>query len=218
MHVPVLHFILFLGQPFLSFVKMRKLLRSLRTSMKSTFSLLWPRLDGAGDNAEHLSSNDVVSNQFDDSNHDDDEEDDKYKKQGDDRSPCDKLQPALSQHCLDMPIEDLTRITKQDSKKERRHKYKQCFVRNNVVMVRQNCSPVEVPLLDDLLVYNINCFSFVVAPRLSPKMISKLKNITKKCISSRICTTDHWSFDVTIITSSQIAVSFAWKSINLANT
>jgi hypothetical protein len=131
---------------------MRKLFRSLGTSINSTSSpLLRPRgIRGGGDGdgneetKECLPPKAVIASQFDDSNHEDEnEEDEKDKKQNVGTCPSDnerlsQQQLQQSQQGPDMPLEDLLRITKHDSKKERRHKYKQCFVRNNVVMVRQN--------------------------------------------------------------------------------
>lgn len=128
---------------------MRKLLRSLRSSMNSTSSLLRPRSDGE-DDGDDLSPAIAQSNQADDSNHEEEEEEgeEKDKKQGDNAAAAaaadDNKRPPKHPRCqfqqqqkgLDMSLEDLTRITKRDSKKERRYKYKQYFVRNNAVMVR----------------------------------------------------------------------------------
>jgi hypothetical protein len=111
----------------------------------TSFQLLWLWPCGGAGAAESLSPNNGISSQVDESNHEDeDKKVQKDKKQQSDdtstrkRLPQKHLQQAQLQqrHDDNMPLEEMSRITKQDSKSERRHKYKQCFVRNNVVMVR----------------------------------------------------------------------------------
>jgi hypothetical protein len=127
--------------------------------MTSTFSQLlslWPRVGGSGEvaeeNQERLSPNNVISSQVDDSNHqiEDEEMDKQHQHQIDMRfSSCQHQRLPLqqtqkSQKGPDMSLEDLMRITKKDTKKERRHKYKQSFVRNNVLMVSLYESKLDI--------------------------------------------------------------------------
>jgi hypothetical protein len=86
-----------------------------------------------------LSTNNGDVSQVDDSNHEEEEEEEKEKKSDNVNERCSPRERPPSNNDLgDMSLEDLTRITKRDTKKERRHKYRQAFVRNHVIMVSQD--------------------------------------------------------------------------------
>ena len=112
---------------------MRNLLKSLRSSVSSrqqAQAQLQPSLEeGSSSENDH---------------HDDDNADTKEdpKKQQLQDEIGDSLHDN-GQHSREdtgdsiLDLQDVTRITKRDTKKERRMKYKHCFERNNVIMVSE---------------------------------------------------------------------------------
>lgn len=167
---------------------MRKLLRSLRSS--SSLSLLRPRPSSSGDGDEveqeqvRISRNSVDASQFEDSNHEEEEEIQKNTKliaktrcsSNNDNTPASTAKKAQStdEDLAHMSLEQLMRITKQDTKKERRYKYKQSFVRNNAVMV--SLQQQKRPMLSFLL-----CLTLFHS--ISLRFFSSWQTVTKEDIA-----------------------------------
>ncbi|KAG7358833.1 ring-like zinc finger domain containing protein [Nitzschia inconspicua] len=120
---------------------MRQFLRALRSSTSRL------RLSGNGndEDVEELreSINAGYVSQMEESNHEEEEEDDEVKKlcqnNNDSSSDNNTQHPCQARPVGDASLEGLTRITKQDTKTERRQKYRQSFVRSNTIMTVTEC-------------------------------------------------------------------------------
>lgn len=121
---------------------MRNLLKSLRSSVSSRQQVqaeaqaqLQPSLEeGSSSDIDHHHKNDNANVK----------EDPKQQQLQDEIGDNSLHEPANGQLSREnendggiLDLQDVTRITKRDTKKERRMKYKHCFERNNVIMVSE---------------------------------------------------------------------------------
>lgn len=219
---------------------MRKLLRSLRSS--SSFSLLRPRPSSSGDGDEEeqeevrVSRKTVDASQFEDSNHEEDEEIQKSTKliaktrcsSNNDNTLASTAKKAQStdEDLAHMSLEQLMRITKQDTKKERRYKYKQSFVRNNTVMVslqQQNRNQCYLVFHASLYFTLFRSASFHPGRRSPKRIVHSIKRMTGRrkrelsCILIPTCTKALLQSHAVTIPPSLTAASFAWRSTKQAN-